>query len=352
MSTGATDGQALRAVGIKTYGVSGLFGERGDVRAHRKDERTLASSFYQAQLFLYDLMKALSVWSCGAASPIYENSYQWAVTCSIPGMKPTTGLIAMTCMLSVSAFAQAPAAGTQNGRDFGRGHIPAQGPAPNAQPMQGMPMPGAQPAQEPPQQQRQRQRQQPPQQAPQQPPAQQAPPAQQSPPAQQAPETPQQQQGRGRENRQGRVDNQGQVPAQVYQRDQNQYNQQGRGDDRRYSDRAGHPDAPHVHYNDEWVGHNYGLNNGYYRQDVPFARGRFNLGIGREHRYRLSGGDRNRFFFGNSYFGVARYDFGYVNDWRWRSDDIVLYEDPEHPGWYLAYNTRLGTYVHVEYLGY
>jgi hypothetical protein len=61
MSTGATDGKALRAVGIKTYGVSGLFGERGDVRAHRKDERTLASSFYQAQLFLYDLVKALSV---------------------------------------------------------------------------------------------------------------------------------------------------------------------------------------------------------------------------------------------------------------------------------------------------
>ena len=60
MSTGATDGKALRAVGIETYGVSGLFGERGDVRAHGKDERMLANSFYQAQLFLYDLVKALS----------------------------------------------------------------------------------------------------------------------------------------------------------------------------------------------------------------------------------------------------------------------------------------------------
>ena len=59
MSTGATDGKALRAVGIETYGVSGLFGERGDVRAHGKDERMLATSFYQAQLFLYDLVKAL-----------------------------------------------------------------------------------------------------------------------------------------------------------------------------------------------------------------------------------------------------------------------------------------------------
>jgi len=60
MSTGATDGKALRAAGIETYGVSGLFSERGDVRSHGKDERMLAQSFYQAQLFLYDLVKALS----------------------------------------------------------------------------------------------------------------------------------------------------------------------------------------------------------------------------------------------------------------------------------------------------
>ncbi len=60
MSTGATDGKALRAIGIETYGVSGLFGERGDGRAHGKDERMLAKSFYQAQLFLYELVKASS----------------------------------------------------------------------------------------------------------------------------------------------------------------------------------------------------------------------------------------------------------------------------------------------------
>jgi acetylornithine deacetylase/succinyl-diaminopimelate desuccinylase-like protein len=60
MSTGATDGRYLRAAGIPTYGVSGLFTEPSDVRAHGKDERVLQKSVYDSQTFLYELVKMLA----------------------------------------------------------------------------------------------------------------------------------------------------------------------------------------------------------------------------------------------------------------------------------------------------
>ena len=60
MSTGATDGRFLRAAGIPTYGVSGIFSDPADARAHGRDERLLVKSFYDGQEFLSRLVHRLA----------------------------------------------------------------------------------------------------------------------------------------------------------------------------------------------------------------------------------------------------------------------------------------------------
>ena len=60
MGTGATDSRSFRRVGIASYGVSGLFSDPDDNRAHGRDERMLIKSYYDGQEFLYRLTKTLT----------------------------------------------------------------------------------------------------------------------------------------------------------------------------------------------------------------------------------------------------------------------------------------------------
>ena len=60
MSTGATDGAHLRAGGIPTYGVSGLFMQSGEGNAHGRDEKMRVKSFYEGLDFLDQLVRQVS----------------------------------------------------------------------------------------------------------------------------------------------------------------------------------------------------------------------------------------------------------------------------------------------------
>ena len=110
--------------------------------------------------------------------------------------------------------------------------------------------------------------------------------------------------------------------------------------------------TPHVS-NDHWYGHD-APNDKRFHIDHPFPHGRFEH-FGPSYRYSVTriDHDHHRFWFpGGFYFQIADWDWPLAADWCWDcGDDFVVYEDPDHVGWYLLYNIHTGVYVHVTYLG-
>jgi len=111
--------------------------------------------------------------------------------------------------------------------------------------------------------------------------------------------------------------------------------------------------TPHVNH-DHWYGHDSPNDPRYRTVRPPVQRGRFTR-FGPSYRYDILRIDRglHRFWLpGGFFFQIALWDWPLCEDWCWDcDDDFVIYEDPDHPGWYLLYNVHTGQYVHAEYLG-
>lgn len=110
--------------------------------------------------------------------------------------------------------------------------------------------------------------------------------------------------------------------------------------------------TPHVN-NNHWYGHDR-PDDKRYHMDHPFPHGHFEH-FGPTYRYGVVriDHDHHRFWLAGGYFfEVAAWDWPICADWCWDcGDDYVIYDDPDHIGWYLLYNIHTGVYVHVMYEG-
>jgi len=100
-----------------------------------------------------------------------------------------------------------------------------------------------------------------------------------------------------------------------------------------------------------WYGH-AAPDDARFRLARPFEFGRFRL-VGPSHVFTVTRVDlgARRIWLPGGGFEIAAWDWGLTAPWCWTCDDVVVYLDPDHPGWYLVYNVRMGEYVHAIFVG-
>jgi hypothetical protein len=100
-----------------------------------------------------------------------------------------------------------------------------------------------------------------------------------------------------------------------------------------------------------WYGH-AAVDDARFRLARPFERGRFAL-TGPGHLYTVTRFDlgARRIWLPGGLFEIADWDWPVTAPWCWTCDQFVVYPDPDHPGWYLIYDARMGEYVHAQFLG-
>ena len=114
----------------------------------------------------------------------------------------------------------------------------------------------------------------------------------------------------------------------------------------------GHPHGPVPYVRDgHWYGH-AAPDDVRFRLARPFEFGRFAL-PGPSHLYRVTRVDLDarRIWLPGGHFEIAAWEWANTAPWCWTCDDFVVYVDPDHVGWYLIYDARMGEYVHAQFLG-
>jgi hypothetical protein len=101
----------------------------------------------------------------------------------------------------------------------------------------------------------------------------------------------------------------------------------------------------------QWYGH-AAVEDPRFHLARPFPHGRFTL-TGPRHLYTVSRFDLDtrRIWLPDGLFEIAEWDWASTSPWCWTCDQFTVYPDPDHPGWYLVYDVRMGEYVHAQFLG-